>query len=215
MSKGLRLTINVVTWLLIGVVLCLAILLAGLRLFGYDIYTVLSGSMEPDIKTGSLVYVKEVQSFTLKEGDTITFMKGNKDTIVTHRIYSIDEQDGQLRFYTYGINNFQRDENGEPLRGSNGEIQYTMDIEPVHERNVLGEAQFTVPYLGYLANFISAPPGMYVAIAFGVLLLLLVFLPDIIFPASKDDGKKAAAVKVTDNEGDESPNTEGEAPVAE
>lgn len=196
MSRGIKVLINTVTWILIGAVLCIAILLAGLRLFGFEIYTVLSGSMEPDIHTGSLVYVKEVEAHALKVGDTITFMAGNNETIVTHRIHSIDNSDGQFRFYTYGINNYDRDENGNAILGANGEKQYTMDANPVHERNVLGEAKFTVPYLGYLANYISNPPGMYVAIAFVVILLLLVFLPDLLFPTDKKGGKPAEAVVI-------------------
>lgn len=200
MSRGIKLAIHIVTWVLIGIVLCLAILLAGLRLFGYDIYTVLSGSMEPDIKTGSLVYVKDVPTALLEEGDTITFMK-TKDTVVTHRIKTIEENKNITWFHTYGINNYDRDENGDPILDENNNIVYEYDATPVHEDNVIGKAEFSVPYVGYLANFISKAPGIYVAVAFCVLLLLLVFLPDILFPASKnDDGKKDKKDKKDDSD---------------
>ena len=39
---------------------------------------------------------------------------------------------------------------------------------------------FTIPYLGYVANYIQSPPGTYVAISAGAVLLLLVFLPDLL-----------------------------------
>ncbi len=175
-KNAARTIINSITWFLILIVLVLAILLAGVRLLGYGVYTVLSGSMEPDIHVGALVYVKEVpisQMHTLKVGDDITFMAG-EDTVVTHRIVDIDFDDGVYRFFTKGTNNV------------------TPDTTPVHQNNVIGKVNFTVPYLGYIANFIQNPPGMYIAIAFGCVLLLLVFLPDILFPKTKDEEVKAA-----------------------
>ena len=62
---------NVVTSILIAVVVIIAILLAGVKLFGYIPYTVLSGSMEPEIKTGSIVYVKEADPDDIKVGDIL------------------------------------------------------------------------------------------------------------------------------------------------
>ena len=38
----------------------MAILLVGVRVIGLNVYTVLSGSMEPTYHTGSLIYVKKV-----------------------------------------------------------------------------------------------------------------------------------------------------------
>ena len=85
---------NVVTTVLVAVVVILALLLVGVRLFGMQVYTVLSGSMEPVYHTGSLIYVKNVDYRDLKEGDVITFML-DEDTVATHRIVGIvpDEED--------------------------------------------------------------------------------------------------------------------------
>lgn len=175
-KNAARTIINSITWFLIFIVLVLAILLAGVRLLGFGVYTVLSGSMEPYIHVGSLVYVKEVplnQMHTIRVGDDITFM-ADETTVVTHRVIEVDEDDGVYRFHTKGTNNTNA------------------DVNPVHMNNVIGTVNFTVPYLGYVANFIQNPPGMYIAIAFGCVLLLLVFLPDILFPKTKDEEGKAA-----------------------
>lgn len=51
---------------------------------------------------------------------------------------------------------------------------------------------YSIPYLGYLANYIQTPPGTYVAIAAGALLLLLVFSPDL-FSSDKEKEKKKEA----------------------
>ena len=41
------------------------------------------------------------------------------------------------------------------------------------------EPVFAIPLLGYVSAYIQSPPGMYVAIALGVALLAIVFLPDL------------------------------------
>ena len=46
----------------------------------------------------------------------------------------------------------------------------------------LGRPIFSIPYLGYVSNYIQNPPGTYVAMAAGATLVLLVFLPDAIAP---------------------------------
>ena len=52
----------------------LAVALVGVRLVGLQVFTVLSGSMEPTYHVGSLIYVKDVDYKELEAGDVITFM---------------------------------------------------------------------------------------------------------------------------------------------
>ncbi len=172
MTKTIKKIWNIVTSILVGFVLLLAIALVGVRLFGFQVYTVLSGSMEPAYHTGALIYVKDVDYRELKSGDVITFMV-NDDTVVTHRIVGVvpDEEDASvLRFRTKGDANEAED----------GTL--------VHYRNIIGSPVFTIPYLGYVANIIQNPPGTYIAISLGAILLILVFLPDILF-SDKDEQK--------------------------
>ena len=147
----------------------------GVRLFGLQVYTVLSGSMEPAYHTGSLIYVKEVDYTELEAGDVITFML-NEDTVATHRIVGVvpdDEDASVLRFRTKGDANDAED----------GTL--------VHYRNIIGSPVFTIPYLGYVANMIQNPPGTYIAISLGAILLILVFLPDLLFSDQDEQtGKK-------------------------
>ena len=58
---------------------------------------------------------------------------------------------------------------------------------------MVGSPVFTIPKLGYVANYIQKPPGMYVAISAGAILLLLVFLPDLFGDDSREPKKKAKA----------------------
>ena len=163
---------GVVTTLLVILVVLIAIGLVGVRLIGFKTYAVLSGSMEPTYHTGSLLYVKSVDTAELQVGDPITFML-SEDVIVTHRIVEVipDEEDPSvLRFRTQG------DANEDP------------DGSLTHCKNIIGKPVFCIPYLGYLANYIQHPPGTYVAIAAAAVLLLLVFLPDLL--GKKEEEKK-------------------------
>lgn len=163
---------NIFTSVLVVLVVIAALLLAGARLVGLQVFTILSGSMEPAYHTGSVIYVKEIDPADIKVGDPITFML-NEDTIATHRVVEVvpDEDDPSvLRFRT------------------KGDANDSVDGGLVHYKNVIGTPVFTIPYLGYVASFIQNPPGMYYAIALGVVLLALVFLPGML-----DDGKKDKA----------------------
>lgn len=167
---------NVVTTVLVVAVVLLAIALAGVRLFGLQVYTVLSGSMEPAYPVGALLYDKKVDPAQLRPGDVITFML-DEETIVTHRIVEVvpDEEDPSvIRFRTKGDANAAED----------GSL--------VHYKNVLGTPVFTIPKLGYFANFVQQPPGLYVAIAFGAVLVLLAFLPDLLGGDKKKKGKRVS-----------------------
>lgn len=161
--KKLKKIWNIFTTALTVVAVLLAVALVGVRLFGFQVFSVLSGSMEPEYHVGSLIYVKEVDYHELKSGDVITFML-SEDLVATHRIVDVcpDQDDPTvLRYQTKG------DANEAP------------DGTLVHYKNVLGTPVFTIPYLGYIADFIQKPPGSYAAIAIGAVLLALMFLPDL------------------------------------
>ena len=174
MSKHLKKVWNTFTWILVVLVLILALLLAGARIIGMQALTVLSGSMEPTYHVGSLIYVKSVDYKELEPGDVITFML-NEDTLATHRIVAVvpDEEDPEtLRYRTKGDANAAED----------GSL--------VHYKNVVGTPVFTIPYLGFIANYIQNPPGTYIAICGGAVLLLLLFIPDLLSSDEPEKEKK-------------------------
>ena len=172
MNQSLKKIWNAISSILVALVVILALLLVGARVIGLQVFTVLSGSMEPTYHTGSLIYVKKVDPYTIQNGQPITFML-DESTVATHRVVGIvpDEEDPSvIRFRTKGDANEAED----------GSL--------VHYKNVIGTPVFTIPYLGYVADYIQHPPGMYVAISAGAVLLFLVFLPDV-FAADKDAEK--------------------------
>ena len=174
---------SVLSTLIVIAVVALAILLAGVRIVGLTPYVVLSGSMEPTYHTGSLIYDKKVDPFTLKEGDVITFMV-SEDTLATHRIVGVvpdEDEPGTIRFRTKGDANDAED----------GTL--------VHYKNVVGTPVFTIPYLGYFSNWITHAPGKYIAITAAVVFLILLFLPDMLKKADEADQRAAQRKREKEN----------------
>ena len=140
--------------------LLLAVLLAGVRLVGIQPYMVLSGSMEPTYHVGSMIYVISVDPMDLKDGDPLTY-RLNGETVVTHRIVErVDTGSGGYAFRT------------------KGDANQLVDGALVKPEHILGKPVFSIPYLGFVANVVQNPPGIYLVIAFCMMLL--------IFPAFLD-----------------------------
>lgn len=124
------------------------------QLFGYQIKTVLSGSMEPDIQTGSIIGVKLAEEKNnFKKGDVITFQE--EEILITHRITEVVESGDSILYRTKGDNNNAEDMN--PVISDNVVAQYT---------------GFTVPYLGYFVNFSQSKNGALLLLIPGFLLLI-------------------------------------------
>lgn len=167
MRKTIKQIWNWISSALVGIVVLLAIALVGVRLVGLQPYVVLSGSMRPAYEVGSLIYVKSVDYRELKAGDPITYMI-NQDAVVTHRIVEVLQDDTEPDTLWYI---------------TKGDANATEDGAPVHYRNVIGKPVFSIPYLGYVSNYIQSPPGMYVALSFCAVLLVTAF-----WPSSKKKG---------------------------
>lgn len=138
--KGL---INVLTTLIIVV----GVIFIGLYICGITPYVVLSGSMEPTIKTGSLCFInKHAKYEQIKEKDIIAFKSNG--TLVTHRVDEIND-DG---FVTKGDNNDNQD----------GSL--------VTKDNFVGKNIFWIPKAGFVIKLIQSTKGK---IIFGTCVVLL------------------------------------------
>lgn len=176
MEKQFKKIWNMVSTVLVVLVVLCAVFLMGSRLLGYRVFNVISGSMEPEYNVGDLIYVKAVDVNTIQVGDPITFLLNEDLVVATHRVVRIDGEN--KHFYT------------------KGDANETEDAAPVHFNNVIGVPQFKVPLLGYVADYIQHPPGMYVVIAAGVVLILAVFLPDFIGGKKKEEAVAEAQAEV-------------------
>ena len=124
---------------------------------GYKPFIVLSGSMEPSIMTGDMVFVKETDPDSLKVGDVIAYKSGS--AVVTHRIVEVKSENGETRYVTQGDANNAADQS----------LVKPADVEGIYQRRVAGA--------GNLAMFMQTTTGM---ILFVVCPLVLFVLWDVI-----------------------------------
>jgi len=154
--------------IILGIVAVIALLLLVPYIFGITPLAVLSGSMEPTYHVGSLIYVKAVDPADIEIGDPMTF-KISENTMVTHRVVAIDEQN----------NTFE----------TKGDANNTSDGNAVTYDNVVGEPFFSIPGLGYLAAYASSTTGRIIVITLIIAMLILAFLPERISHSGQKDKK--------------------------
>ena len=169
MNTSVKKIWNITSTVLVVVIVLCAVFLMGSRLLGYRCFNIISPSMEPEYGVGDLIYVKQVNPDSIKEGDVITFLV-NEDLVVgTHRVVRVDRDN--KHFYT---------------KGDANDIE---DGDPVHYNNVIGVPRFSMPMLGYVSDFIQNPPGTYITLGVGLALILIVFLPDMMTKKEKKEEK--------------------------
>jgi signal peptidase len=141
---------------LLKIILAFTVLVFGFSLYifsnqigGWRAFTVMSGSMEPGITTGSIVITRYTHPSRLGKSEIITFIAPTKERpYVTHRITNVEKKQNIIIFRTKGDNNDNEDEWA--LAGG----------------GVVGRMVFSIPYLGYFISFAQSKPGL-------VLLILL------------------------------------------
>lgn len=147
----LKWTNRIITGLLMILLVGVAITVLSTKLtggdpevFGYQLKTVLSGSMEPGIQTGSIIAIQSVtegEKGKFEKGDVITFMEED-NKLITHRITDVTSTESGVLYTTKGDNNNAEDRN------------------PVLADNIVGVYKgLTVPFIGYLINFAQSPNG--------------------------------------------------------
>ncbi len=117
------------------ILLCIPVTLP--KLFGYQIYDVVSGSMEPEISVDSVVYVKETLPEEIKEGDVAAFRSSG--SVIIHRIVEKRIVEGQ--FITKGDANTQ------------------VDIEKIPYDAMIGVVTFHIPFLGVVMTVLTSNVG--------------------------------------------------------
>lgn len=169
MKKALNIIKNTFVWLMVllavsmmifTVISCTTFNRNDRSLFGYKMYIVNSESMAAtDFNAGALIFVKEVDPATLKEGDIITFMSQDTDSFgetITHKIRTVTtDAEGNPGFITYGTTTDTDDE--------------TIVTYPY----VLGKYQSSIPGLGTFFNFLKSTPGYFVCIFTPFMLIIL------------------------------------------
>lgn len=135
------------------------------KMLGYDEYAVLSGSMEPKIPVGAIVYDKNFSESEARDGAVVTYQL-SAGTLVTHRIISVDKEEQTVV--------------------TQGDANHIADAAPVAWQQIVGVYAFHIPYLGYISIYAKTPLGIAVVCGVLIVLILLNFIPDIL----EEDKKK-------------------------
>lgn len=122
-------------------------------ILGYKSFTIISGSMQPAINLGDMIVLKSVDENEIKNGDIISFKKG--DSIITHRVIEIDF-----------------DENGEKQFITKGDYNNSKDIGIVKYPEIEGKIIKTIPYVGKLALAMQDKTSVVVVISIFIVYLL-------------------------------------------
>lgn len=136
---------------LLGILMLLSVILTCLplvipRLLGSEAFGIVSGSMEPNIPIGSLIFTEPVDPNDVLEGEVIAFQSG--DAVVAHRVMrnAIDEQ----AFVT------------------KGDANPAIDFNSVPYSELIGRVSFHIPYIGRVLMLYASPAGKISAAAVAV-----------------------------------------------
>ena len=145
---------NIIGTLILVAVIATSIPLAIPRFLGYETYNVTSGSMEPALPVGSVIYVQYVEPETVKTDDIIAFFSGG--SVVTHRVVNNNLFEGKFT--------------------TKGDANPMVDFSDVPYSDLVGVVKYHIPVLGNYLMVYSNPITKYylLAIAFcGVMFNML------------------------------------------
>lgn len=131
--------VQVVTWAVILVLLAmLTVTVLVPRIAGATPYTVLTGSMQPNLPPGTLIVVKPTPAEDIKIGEVVTFqIESGKPQVVTHRVIAARKSErGTPEFLTQGDANPVPDEGWRPAESVRGVLWYAVS-KLGHVNNVL------------------------------------------------------------------------------
>ncbi len=147
----------------IGTLILIVIIAAFLpltlpRLAGCEAYEVVSGSMEPELPVGSIIYVKAAQPEEIETGDIIAFQKNG--SVITHRV--VENRPAEREFIT------------------KGDANRTEDMTPTAYGSLIGKEIFHLPFAGVLMTMLSGTTGKIYAVLFAVCGVMLRMLGGIL-----------------------------------
>ena len=132
---------------IIYILLIIYLLIFVPSVFGHKPLVIISGSMEPVLKIGGILYYEKININKFDEGDILVYT--TKDHIISHRIINITD------------NGFV----------TKGDTNNTVDGELVNPKQVLGKGtDWSIPFIGYYADYVYSHKYL-LYISLGVIIL--------------------------------------------
>ena len=154
LPKHLPAFCRVVGIALLVIVIGLCVPITVPRIAGFEVYEVVSGSMEPEIPVGSVLYVKPVDPKTVTENEIIAFQ--DVDDVVAHRV--VANRSGIGEFVT------------------KGDANNTEDRDPISYDAVVGRVEMHLPVFGMAMALYSSVIGkvyLFLTAGCGLMLCML------------------------------------------
>ena len=139
-ARPIRWTGQIAAWIVI-LAMTAAITAAVLvpRIGGATPYTILTGSMRPNMPPGTLVVIKPVPIDQIGIGTVVTYqLKSGDPTVVTHRVVAV-----------------RYDGTGKRLFTTQGDANNAPDAKLVKPIQIKGRLWYRVKYLGYVNTFVN------------------------------------------------------------
>ena len=134
------------------------------ELFGYSMLRVVSGSMEPEIPTGSLIWVKACEPSEVAEGDVISFYSRDVSIagqINTHRVIAIEFDGAEYQFET------------------KGDANLNADSFAVYGSDVIGKVVHVSSVLGKLAALVGSRVGLLIIVVIPLAVIFIINLKEV------------------------------------
>jgi signal peptidase len=148
MLRALRLAASAVMCAALGTAVVLALVTSVPGLAGLRSFNVLSGSMEPSLRTGGVVLDETIRPLEARPGDIVTFNDpSNRSRLLTHRVRDVTVRDGRAHFTT---------------RGDANDVAERWEV-PLGEE--IGRVAYHMPYLGYPRQWLAGRAGRLAALA--------------------------------------------------
>lgn len=118
--------------------------------------TVLTSSMEPGLPPGTLIVVKPIETNDIAMGDVITYqIESGKPGVITHRVTEITNSSDGSRTFT--------------LKGDNNDIADELQVQPAQ---IQGKLWYSVPWVGFVSNFVNGESKSWLIPIFAVALFI-------------------------------------------
>jgi signal peptidase len=167
-SPALRTALGVAGAVVLGFAATIVAAITLPALAGYQVLTVLSGSMEPALRTGDVIVESKVSPGELRIGDVVTFREPDSSRLITHRVRAVSIWGGSAHVTTRGDANTGVERWSIPVDGTVGRVEYR------------------VPKVGYVTNRVGSRFGRLALLVVPALLLCLWELKRIWAPKERD-----------------------------
>lgn len=151
---------NFLSAFITAIALIVAVIFVVVKLLGWSMFSIDSGSMSPQYPVNTVVIVQSIEPEEVRVGDVITYVLNEDGVLVTHRVAGIDSVNRTF--------------------ATKGDANNSEDAIPVLWDNMVGKVCLGIPALGKPMRFLTAEENRPVVITVIAALFVFSFVWDMI-----------------------------------